>query len=107
MQVSFAAERPADTDVIGFVIQKSQWESFAFPLENADAVRETAKLARFEGNAGQSFLYFAQEGGRTIRIALIAVADGDGQNKALVSEPAHIMYPASFAIGIALCRASV
>ncbi|HMU21987.1 MAG TPA: hypothetical protein PKC48_06840, partial [Sphingorhabdus sp.] len=62
MQVSFAAERPTDTDVIGFVIQKSQWESFAFPLENAEAARETAKLARFEGNAGQSFLYFAQEG---------------------------------------------
>ena len=77
MQVSFAAQRPADSDVIGFVIQKSTWDSFVFPLENPEAARDTAKLARFEGNAGQSFLYFAQEGGRTIRIALIAVADGD------------------------------
>ena len=77
MQVSFAAERPADTDVIGFVIPKGTWGSFVFPLENAEAARETAKLARFEGNAGQSFLYFAQEGGRTVRIALLAVADGD------------------------------
>ncbi len=77
MQVEFAAQRPADADVIAFVIPKSSWEGFTFPLENADAARETAKLARFEGNAGQSFLYFAQEGGRTVRIVLVAVADGD------------------------------
>ena len=77
MQVSFAAERPADTDVIGFVISKSAWEGFELPLENPQAARETAKLARFEGNAGQSFLYFAQEGGRSVRIVLLAVADGD------------------------------
>jgi leucyl aminopeptidase len=77
MQIDFAAARPADADVIAFVIQKSAWEAFVFPLENPDAARETAKLARFEGNAGQSFLYFAQEGGRTVRIALVAVADGD------------------------------
>ena len=77
MQVSFAAERPADTDVIGFIISKSAWEGFELPLDNPQAARETAKLARFEGNAGQSFLYFAQEGGRSVRIVLIAVGDGD------------------------------
>jgi leucyl aminopeptidase len=77
MQIEFAAQRPDDADVIAFVIPKSAWEGFTFPLGNAAAARETAKLARFEGNAGQSFLYFAQEGGRTVRIALVAVADGD------------------------------
>jgi leucyl aminopeptidase len=78
MQVSFAAERPADADVLGFIVTKSSWEGFEFPLESAAAAREIAKLARFEGGVGQSFLYFAQEGGRTVRICLLSVADSDG-----------------------------
>jgi leucyl aminopeptidase len=77
MEISFASQRPADADVLGFIVTKSSWENFAFPLDNPEAARETAKVARFEGAAGQSFLYFAQEGGRTIRICLLAVADGD------------------------------
>ncbi len=77
MQVHFAAERPADTDVLAFIVQKSAWDGFALPLDNPAAARETAKLARFEGNSGQSFLFFSQEGGRTVRIILVAVADGD------------------------------
>ncbi len=77
MHVNFAATRPNDADIVAFVIPRGAWDEFAFPLENASAARETAKLARFEGNAGQSFLYFAQEGGRTVRIVLVAVADGD------------------------------
>ena len=77
MEIRFAAQRSADADVLGFIVTKSSWDDFVFPLENADAARDIAKLARFEGNSGQSFLYFAQEGGRTIRICLIAVADGD------------------------------
>ncbi|MGL5838542.1 MAG: leucyl aminopeptidase [Sphingorhabdus sp.] len=77
MQVDFAATRPADTDVIAFVIPKSAWDSFDFPLHDPQAARDTAKLARFEGNVGQSFLYFAQESGRTVRIVLVAVADDD------------------------------
>jgi leucyl aminopeptidase len=77
MEISFTSQRPADADVLGFIVTKSSWENFAFPLDNPEAVRETAKVARFEGGAGQSFLYFAQEGGKTLRIVLLAVAEGD------------------------------
>jgi leucyl aminopeptidase len=78
MEIRFAAARPEGADVLGFIVTKSSWENFVFPLENSDAAREIAKVARFEGGAGQSFLYFAQEGGRAIRICLLAVADEDG-----------------------------
>ncbi len=77
MEIRFAGTRPDDADVLGFIVTKSSWENFVFPLENSDAAREIAKVARFEAAAGQSFLYFAQESGRAIRICLLAVADGD------------------------------
>jgi leucyl aminopeptidase len=77
MEIRFAGQRPTDGDVLGFIVTKSSWEGFAFPLDNSDAAHETAKVARFEGAAGQSFLYFAQEGGKTVRIVLLAVAEGD------------------------------
>jgi leucyl aminopeptidase len=77
MEIRFAGQRPDDADVLGFIVNKSGWENFVFPLDNPDAARETAKIARFEGGIGQSFLYFAQEGGKTLRIVLLAVADGD------------------------------
>jgi leucyl aminopeptidase len=77
MEIKFAAERPADADVLAFIVTKSGWDDFAFPLDNPEAAKEIAKVARFEGGAGQSFLFFAQESGRTVRIVLLAVADGD------------------------------
>ncbi|MEQ1539182.1 MAG: M17 family peptidase N-terminal domain-containing protein, partial [Sphingorhabdus sp.] len=77
MEIRFAGQRPADADVLGFIVTKSSWDGFVFPLENSDAAHATAKVARFEGAAGQSFLYFAQEGGKTVRIVLLAVAEGD------------------------------
>ncbi len=77
MEIRFADARPEDADVLGFIVTKSSWENFSFPLENPEAAREIAKVARFEGASGQSFLYFAQEGGRTVRICLLAVADGE------------------------------
>ncbi|MFZ1367199.1 M17 family peptidase N-terminal domain-containing protein, partial [Sphingorhabdus sp.] len=77
MDIRFASQRPEDADVLGFVLTKSTFETFAFPLENPEAARETAKLARFEGAAGQSFLYIASEQGRMVRIVLLGVAEGD------------------------------
>jgi leucyl aminopeptidase len=77
MEIRFAYARPEDSDVIAFIVTKSSWENFAFPLDNPEAAREIAKVARFEGASGQSFLFFAQEGGRTVRVCLLAVADGD------------------------------
>jgi leucyl aminopeptidase len=78
MDIRFAGARPEDADVLAFIVTKSNWEKFVFPLDNPEAAREIAKVARFEAAAGQSFLYFAQNGGRTIRVCLLAVADGDG-----------------------------
>jgi leucyl aminopeptidase len=77
MEIRFAGQRPADADVLCFIVTKNSWNDFIFPLDNPAAARDTAKIARFEGSAGQSFLYFAQEGGRTVRICLLAVADSE------------------------------
>ncbi len=75
MKTSFATVCPSDVDVIGFVVTKSTMESFVFPVEHSNQVHETAKLARFDGSAGQSFLLILQEGGRLVRIVLLGVAD--------------------------------
>jgi leucyl aminopeptidase len=77
MEIRFVGQRPADADVLCFIVTKNSWNDFSFPLDNPAAARDTAKIARFEGSAGQSFLYFAQEGGRTVRICLLAVADSE------------------------------
>jgi leucyl aminopeptidase len=77
MKIIFTAERPADADVLGFILTKSTFEGFKFPLESHDMVVETAKLARFDGSAGQSFLLIAKEGDKLVRIVLLGVAEGD------------------------------
>ncbi len=77
MNIQFAAERPAEADVLAFIVTKSSFADFPFPLEKADMVRETAKLARFDGSAGQSFLLIAEEGSGLARIVLLGVAEGD------------------------------
>ena len=77
MKIDFANARPADADVLAFIVTKTSFPDFAFPLEKADMVRETAKLARFEGGAGQSFLLINEEGGKLVRIVLLGVAEGD------------------------------
>ncbi|MEP7349523.1 MAG: leucyl aminopeptidase [Sphingorhabdus sp.] len=78
MKIEFAAERPNGADVLAFIVTKSSFQSFVFPLEKAGMVRETAKLARFDGSAGQSFLLIAEEGDRLVRIVLLGVAEGEG-----------------------------
>lgn len=77
MKIDFASARPADADVLAFIVTKSSFEGFQFPLDNAQMVHDTAKLARFKGDAGQSFLLIAEEGGKLVRIVLLAVAEGD------------------------------
>lgn len=77
MKIEFVPTRPAEADVLAFIVTKSSFEGFAFPLENAQMVHDTAKLARFKGEAGQSFLLIASEGGKLVRIVLLGVADGD------------------------------
>jgi leucyl aminopeptidase len=77
MKIDFAAARPEAADVLAFIVTKSSFETFEFPLENAKMVRDTATLARFKGDAGQSFLLIAEEGGKLVRIVLLGVAEGD------------------------------
>jgi leucyl aminopeptidase len=77
MKIEFSAERPADADVLAFILTKSSFEGFVFPLEAHEMVVETAKLARFDGSAGQSFLLIAKEGEKLVRVVLLGVADGD------------------------------
>jgi leucyl aminopeptidase len=77
MKIEFASARPPEADVLAFIVTKSTFEGFQFPLDNAQMVQDTATLARFKGEAGQSFLLIAQEGGKLVRIVLLGVADGD------------------------------
>ncbi|MFN0046618.1 MAG: leucyl aminopeptidase [Sphingorhabdus sp.] len=77
MKIEFAATRPEAADVLAFIVTKSSFEGFVFPLENAQMVHDTAKLARFKGDIGQSFLLIASEAGKLVRIVLLGVADGD------------------------------
>ncbi len=77
MKIDFATARPEAADVLAFIVTKSSFETFEFPLEKAQMVRDTAKLARFKGDAGQSFLLINEEGGKLVRIVLLGVAEGD------------------------------
>ncbi len=76
MKISFAATQPVETDVIAFIVTKDSFADFEFPLENARQVHETAKLARFEGGVGQSFLLIVEEAGRMVRVVLIGTGSG-------------------------------
>ncbi len=77
MKIDFATARPEAADVLAFIVTKSSFETFEFPLEKAQMVRDTAKLARFKGDPGQSFLLINEEGGKLVRIVLLGVAEGD------------------------------
>ncbi len=77
MKINFTDARPQDADVLAFIVTKTTFADFTFPLENSDIVHATAKLARFEGAAGQSFLLINEEGGKLVRIILVGVADGE------------------------------
>jgi leucyl aminopeptidase len=77
MKIEFTQARPDAADVLVFIVTKNTFEGFPFPLDNAQMVHDTAKLARFKGDDGQSFLLIAREGGKLVRIVLLAVAEGD------------------------------
>ena len=76
MKINFTDARPQDADVLAFIVTKSTFADFKFPLEKADIIHATAKLARFEGAAGQNFLLINEEGGKLVRIVLLGVAEG-------------------------------
>jgi leucyl aminopeptidase len=75
MKIEFVAQRSGSADVIAFIIPKSSFAGFDFQLETPEEIIETAKLGRFEGAAGQSFLLISNQGGRMVRIILVGMAD--------------------------------
>ena len=116
MKIQFAAERPSSADVLAFIVTKTSFADFAFPLEKANMVRETAKLARFDGSAGQSFLLIAEEGDRVVRVVLLGVGDGDAGDyqkaggeivaKVQTSGAKHIAIHAANLSGVAAAEAA-
>ncbi len=77
MKINFTDARPQDADVLVFIVTKSSFAEFELPLENKDIIHATAKLARFEGAAGQNFLSINEQGGKLVRIMLLGVAEGE------------------------------
>ncbi len=76
MKIEFVAQRPDSTDVVAFVVTKANFAGMTFAVDNAAQLFETAKLARFEGAAGQSFLLIAPVDGKMTRIILVGVGEG-------------------------------
>ena len=83
MKIEFTSSRPETVDVVAFAVAKESFEGFDFPVDHPEQLIETAKLARFDGSAGQSFLLIAPVGGRMVRIVLVgAGATATEQQKA-------------------------
>ncbi len=77
MEVQFADIRSATADIIGFIMRSDEIDDFDFPLDDPEFARQTAKEAKFKASDGQSFLFFAQQGGKSVRIIVLGVGDGD------------------------------
>lgn len=77
MIINFNDARPQDADVLAFIVTKNTFADFEFPLEKTDIIHATAKLARFEGAAGQNFLLINEQDGKLVRIVLLGVAEGE------------------------------
>lgn len=77
LKINFADQRPAGADTIAFIVTKDAMDSYSFPIEEAQNLKDTAKLARFKGDAGQSFLLIVREGDKMVRVILLGVGDGD------------------------------
>ena len=75
MKITFAAKCPENVDVLAFLVTKSSFEDFNFPVDHPEQLLETAKLARFEGAEGQSFLLIAPVNGKMVRIILVGMGD--------------------------------
>lgn len=79
MEIRFENSRPTSADVIAFIIGSNELEDFKFPIDNPESVKATAKAARFKGTDGQSFLFFSQQDGKTVRIVVLGVGKDAGQ----------------------------
>jgi leucyl aminopeptidase len=77
MKINFTDARPQDADVLAFIVTKSSFADFEFPLEKTDIIHATTKLARFEGVTGQNCLLINEQDGKLVRIMLLGVAEGE------------------------------
>jgi len=77
MQIQFQESRPASAEIIAFIIKSSELDTFKFPLDNPEFAHLTAKEARFKASDGQSFLFFAEQDDKTVRVVVLGVGDGD------------------------------
>ena len=75
MNIEFTSSHPKDAVVIAFAVTKDSFEGFDFPVDHPDQLVETAKLARFTGGAGQSFLLITPVGGKMVRVVLVGLGD--------------------------------
>jgi leucyl aminopeptidase len=75
MKIEFVAQHPSAADVVAFVVTKASFTDFAYPVDSPAQLLETAKLARFDGSAGQSFLLIAPVHGKMTRIILAGATE--------------------------------
>ncbi|NJM51643.1 MAG: leucyl aminopeptidase [Sphingomonadales bacterium] len=101
MKIDFTTSRPENMDVIAFAVTKANFEGLSFPVDHPDQLIETAKLARFDGSAGQSFLLIAPVDGRMVRIVLVGLgSSATEQQKAggIILSKVHISGAKSIAV---------
>lgn len=85
MEIRFENSRPASADVIAFIVGSDEWDSFKFPTDEPETAKAIAEAARFKAAEGQSFLFFGQQDGKTVRFFVLGVGKDAG---ALVYEKA-------------------
>ncbi|MBW4330919.1 leucyl aminopeptidase [Stakelama sp. CBK3Z-3] len=79
MHIKFAAERPADAEVIALPVEKNaidRLQSGSLEAEIGAMAREAAAANRFEGEAGSVSETFARVDGALLRIVLLGVGGG-------------------------------
>ena len=55
MKTDFATARPAEADVLAFIVTKSSFAGFEFPLEKAQMVHDTANSRGSTAARGRVF----------------------------------------------------
>jgi leucyl aminopeptidase len=81
MKIEFVDQTPAGVDVVAFIVTKASFADFKFTVDSPEQLLETAKLARFDGSPGQSFLLIAPVGGKMTRIILCGIGEKADANE--------------------------
>ncbi len=81
MKIEFVAHAPEAVDVVAFIVTKASFADYKYQVDSPAQLLETAKLARFDGSTGQSFLLIAPVSGKMTRIILAGVAEKADANE--------------------------